>query len=163
MLGRCKASLQRDAKMQALGLTLRDELGTGERVYYDGKGGLSRGQELGSLIDHAYPIKCEELTAFGLQGSDLVNYTLTVAHPKRGRLLYIGDREANWLCKLNANASDEECNVECVTLQAPPKNGSLEWANGWRGGEPPFTARYIGDGGEGYLNLGYGDAFDLPL
>ena len=56
------------------------------------------------------------------------------------------------------------CNVECVTLQAPPKNGSLEWAHGWRGEEPPvFTARYIGDGGEGYLNVGYGDAFDLSL
>ena len=72
------------------------------------------------------------------QGSDLANYTLTVKHPTRGRLLYIGDREANWLCILNANASDEECNVECVTLQAPPKNGSLEWANGWRGSGAPL-------------------------
>ena len=34
MLGRCKASLQRDAKMQALGLTLRDEPGKGEGVYW---------------------------------------------------------------------------------------------------------------------------------
>ena len=120
-------------------------------------------QELGNLLDHAYPIKREELAALERQRSDLVNYTLTVQHPKRGRLLYIGDREANWLCVLNANASDEECNVECVALEAPPKKGSLEWANGWRGGEPPFTARYIGDGGEGYLNLSYGDAFDQPL
>ena len=114
-------------------------------------------QELGNLLDHAYPIKREELAALERQRSDLVNYTLTVQHPKRGRLLYIGDREANWLCILNANASDEECNVECVSVQAPPKKGSLEWANGWRGGEPPFTARYIGDGGEGYLNLSYTD------
>ena len=86
-----------------------------------------------------------------------------VPHPKRGWLLYIGNHEANWLCILNANAPGEECNVECVTLQAPPKTGSLEWASGWRGGEPPFTAHYIGNGGDEYLNLGYGDAFDLPL
>ena len=50
MLGWCKAHLHRDAKMQALGLTLRDESGKGEGVYYDGKGGLPWGQELGSLI-----------------------------------------------------------------------------------------------------------------
>ena len=74
----------------------------------------------------------------------------------------IGDREANWLYILNANAPDEECNVECVALEAPPKHGSLERANGWRGGEPPFTARYIGGGGEGFLNLSYGDACDQP-
>ena len=48
-------------------------------------------------------------------------------------------------------------------MEAPPKKGSLEWANGWRGGEPPWTARYVGDGGEGFLNLSYGDAFDQPL
>ena len=60
-------------------------------------------------------------------------------------------------------SAPEECNVECVELEEKPKQGSLEWANGWRGGEPPFTARYIGDGGEGYLNLGHGDAFDLSL
>ena len=54
-----------------------------------------------------------------------------VPHPKRGWLLYIGNHEANWLCILNANAPGEECNVECVTLQAPPpKTGSLEWASG---------------------------------
>ena len=124
---------------------------------------MSRGQELSSLIDHAHPIKREELTELERQGSDVTNYTLTARHPKRGRLLYIGDREANWLCVLNANASDEECNVECVSVQAPPKKGSLEWDNGWRGGEPPFTARYIGGGGEGFLNLSYGDAFDQPV
>ena len=75
--------------------------------------------------------------------------------------MYIGAREANWLCILNA--PDDKPNVECVTLEAPPKKGSLEWANGWRGGEPPWTARYVGDGGEGFLNLSYGDAFDQPL
>ena len=80
---------------------------------------------------------------------------------EQGRLLYIGDRDANWLNVLNTSL--ENCNVELESVQAPPKKGSLEWDNGWRGGEPPFTARYIGDGGEGYLNLGYGDAFDLPL
>ena len=32
-------------------------------------------------------------------------------------------------------------------------------ANGWRGGEPPYTARYIGDGGAAFLHLNYGDAF----
>ena len=64
---------------------------------------------------------------------------------------------------LNTDASNEECRVECVELEAPPKKGSVEHANGWRGGEPPFTARYIGDGGEGFLNLSYGDAFDQPL
>ena len=26
-------------------------------------------------------------------------------------------------------------------------------------GEPPFTARYVGDGGEEFLNLSYNDAF----
>ena len=83
--------------------------------------------------------------------------------PKSGRLLYIGDREANWLCVLNANAYDEECNVECVALEAPPKQGSLERGNGWRGGEPPFTVCYIGGGGEDFLNLSHGDAFDQPL
>ena len=75
--------------------------------------------------------------------------------------MHIGDREANWLCMLNANAPKERPNVECVELEAPPKHGSLERANGWRGGEPPYTARYVGDGGEGFLNLSYGDAFDL--
>ena len=55
MLGWCKAHLHRDAKMQALGLTLRAESGKGEGVYYDGKGGLPWGQELGSLIDQAPP------------------------------------------------------------------------------------------------------------
>ena len=59
-------------------------------IYCDGKGGLLRGQELGSLLDHAYAIKRGELAALEQQGSDLVNYTLTVQHPKRGRLLYIG-------------------------------------------------------------------------
>ena len=89
----------------------------------------------------------------------MVNYTLTVQHPKRGRLLHIGDSEANWLCMLNTNAKPEECNVECVELKDPPKEGSLEHANGWRGGERPYTARYVGDGGAGFLNLDYGDAF----
>ena len=77
MLGRCKARLLRDAKMQALGLTLRDEPGKGEGLYYDGKEGLSRGQELDNLIDHTYPIKREELTALEQQGSDLANYGRT--------------------------------------------------------------------------------------
>ena len=110
------------------------------------------------MLDHAYPIKREELAALERQRSELVNYTLTVQHPKRGRLLHIGDREANWLCMLNTNAF-EEYNVECIELEAPPSRRSLEWANGWRGGEPPFTARYIGDGGEGFLNWYYGDSF----
>ena len=60
---------------------------------------------------------------------------------------------------LNTNAKPEECNVECVELKDPPKEGSLEHANGWRGGERPYTARYVGDGGAGFLNLDYGDAF----
>eukprot|EP01048_Picozoa_sp_COSAG05_P043694 COSAG05_NODE_24304_length_253_cov_0.725490_1_plen_72_part_01 len=51
--------------------------------------------------------------------------SLTVQHPKRGRLLHIGDREANWLCMLNANAPKERPNVECVELEAPPKQGKL--------------------------------------
>ena len=117
-------------------------------------------QELGNLLDHAYPIKREELAALERQRSDLVNYTLTVQHPKRGRLLHIGDREANWLCMLNANAPKERPNVECVELKEEEiKKGSAEHANGWRGGERPYTARYVGDGGEGFLNLSYGDAF----
>ena len=128
-------------------------------VYYDGTGKLSKGQELGNLLDHAYPIKREESAALERQGSDLVNYLLTVQHPKRGRLLHIGDPEANWLCTLNTNAKSEECNVECVELEAPPKKGSAEHANGWRGGERPYTARYVGDGGVGFLNWNYGDAF----
>ena len=163
MLSRCKAHLQRDAKMRALGLTLRAEPRKGKGVYYDGTGGLSRGQELGNLLDHAHAINRAEYAALERQQSKLVNYTLTVQHPKRGRLLHIGDREANWLCMLNANAPKERPNVECVELEAPPKQGSLERANGWRGGEPPFRARYVGDGEEGFLNLSYGDAFDQPL
>ena len=51
----------------------------GKGVYYDGEGGLSRGQELGNLLDHAYPIKREELDALERQGSNLVDYTLTVS------------------------------------------------------------------------------------
>ena len=41
MLARCKATVQCNATMQALGLSLRTEPGKGEGVYYDGKGGLS--------------------------------------------------------------------------------------------------------------------------
>ena len=63
MLSRCKAHLQRDAKMRALGLTLRDESQKGQGVYYDGTGGLSRGQELGNLLDHAHAINRAEHAA----------------------------------------------------------------------------------------------------
>ena len=159
MLSRCKAHLQRDAKMRALGLTLRDESQKGQGVYYDGTGGLSRGQELGNLLDHAHAINRAEHAALERQQSDLLDYALTVHHKERGRLRHIGDPGANWLCMLNTSAKPEECNVECTELEAPPEQGSLEWANGWRGGERPYTARYVGDGGAGFLNLDYGDAF----
>ena len=53
----------------------------------------------------------------------------------------------------------ERPNVECVELEAPPKKGSAEHANGWRGGERPYTARYVGDGGARFFNWNYGDAF----
>ena len=144
--------------MRALGLALRDEPGKGQGVYYDGKGKLSKGQELGNLLDHAYSINREEFAALERNRSPLVDYTLTVQHPKRGRLLHIGDREANWLCMVNSGKF-EECNVECVELKDPPKKGSAEHANGWRGGERPYTARYVGDGGARFLNMHYGDAY----
>ena len=103
MLARCKATVQCSATMQALGLSLRTEPGKCEGVYYDGKGGLSRGKELGSLLDHAYVIKRGEHAEFEQQGSPLINYTITVHNPTRGRLLYIGAREANWLCILKTH------------------------------------------------------------
>ena len=159
MLSRCKARLQRDSKMRALGLTLRDEPRKGKGVYYDGKGKLTKGQELGNLLDHAHHINRAEYVALERDRSPLVDYTLTVQHPIRGRLVSIGDHEANWLCMVNSGKF-EECNVECVELKEEEiKEGSAEHANGWRGGERPYTARYVGDGGARFLNMHYGDAY----
>ena len=49
MLGRCKASLQRDAKMQALGLALRDEPGSRRRCILRRERGLVAGAGAGQL------------------------------------------------------------------------------------------------------------------
>ena len=89
---------------------------------------MSKGQELGNLLAHAYPINRAEYVALERDRSPIVAYTLTVQHPKRGRLVSIGDHEANWLCTVNS-VTFEECNGECVELKEEEiKEGSAEHA-----------------------------------
>ena len=61
------------------------------------------------------------VAALERERSPIVDYTLTVQHPKRGRLLSIGDHEANWLCMVNSG-NFEECNVESLCDAKGGKN-----------------------------------------